>query len=118
MYRADHDYGSALASLNVATLEDRGHIADMIFLYKIINSQISCLDLLALVTFNAPVRNLRSRPLFVSSLPKYQYYTIDPINRGMSIANQYFGGIVPFLGSLNSVRTLQQRHVNNLIGSS
>ena len=36
----------------------------------------------------------------------------------MSIANQFFGGMDPFLGSLNSARTLLYRLVNNLNGGS
>lgn len=112
MDRIDHDYRPALASLKLTTLENRRHIADMIFLYKIINGLISCPDLLTLVSFNAPVRNLRSRPLFVSRLPRYRFYACDPINRAMSIANQYFGGVDPFMGSLYSFRMLLYRRVN------
>ena len=105
MDRTDHDYRPVLASFNLTTLEDHRHIADMIFLYKIVNGLISCPNLLALVMFNAPVRYLRSRPLFSSSIPNYRYYAYDPVNRAMSIANQFFSGLDPFLGSLNSFRT-------------
>ena len=114
MDRTDHDYQPALATLKLVTLEERRHIADAIFLYKIINGLISCPDLLALVKYNAPVRNLRSRPLFVSGLPKYRYYAIDPVNRAMSIVNQYFSGLDPFLGSLESFRSQLYMSVNNL----
>ena len=58
MDREDHDYCPALASFNLTTLEDRRRVADMIFLYKIINGLISCPDLLSLVMFNDPVRSL------------------------------------------------------------
>ena len=50
MDRTDHHYRPALASLKLATLEDRRHIAD-ICLYKIINGHISCPDLLGLSLF-------------------------------------------------------------------
>ena len=95
-----------LHRLKMITLEERRHIADIIFLYKIINDHISCPDLLALVTLNAPARNMRSRPLFVARLPKYRYYAIDPINRAMCSMNRDFSCVDPFLGSLTSVRTL------------
>lgn len=69
MGRDDHDYHPALAYFNITTLEDRRRSADMIFLYKVINGHINCSDLLASVTFNAPQRHMRSRPLFVSRVP-------------------------------------------------
>ena len=90
MDRDDHDYGPALKSLGLFTLEAGRRIADMIFQYKVINGHINCPDLFALVTFNVPVRSMRSRPLFASRLPKYRHYAVDPINRAMIIANLNF----------------------------
>ena len=112
MDRMDHDYRPALASFKLTTLEDCRRISDMLFLYKIINGLISCPDLLFLVMLNAPVKSLRSRPLFVARPPKYRYYACDSVNRAMIIANQYFTGINPFVGSLNSFRSELFRSVN------
>ena len=54
---------------------------------------------------------MRSRPLFVSRVPQYQYYTVNPLDRAMSAANQYFHCIDPFIGSLNSFLSSLNRHV-------
>ena len=110
----DHDYDPVLVSLRMVTLQERRCFADFIFLYKVIRGHIDCPDLLALVAFNAPVRGMRSRPLFVARVPKYRHYTVDPINRAMIIANCNFNGIDPFQCSLTSVRTILYRTVTNL----
>ena len=118
MNRVDHDYGPVLASFKLVTLERRRRVADAIFLFKIINHHISCPDLLALVSLNAPVRDMRSRPLFVVTLPKYRHYTIDLINRAMSIMNSEFNCVDPFQGSLISVRSLLYKSVTNSHGDT
>ena len=118
MDRTDHDYRQVLSSLKLATLEDRIHIADAMFLYKIIYGFISSPYLLSLVKFNAASEGLRSRPIFVASLPKYRYFACDPINRTISIMNQHFSSIDPFLCSLNSFRTLLHRIKYNQNGET
>ena len=71
MDRDDHDYCPGLTLFNIATLDDRRYIADMIFLFKVINGVIDCPDLFGVVAYNVPGRHIRTRPLFLSSLPKY-----------------------------------------------
>ena len=110
--RDDHEYYPVLTLFNIATLDDRRHIADMIFLFKVINGLIDCPDLFGVVAYNVPVRHMRTRPLFRSSFPKYHYYAVDPIDRAMSIANGYFSGVDPFRASLNSFRTSLYMYVN------
>ena len=116
MDRYDHDYRPAILSLGLDTLEDRRRIADALFLYKITNGIISSPYLLSLVKFNAPVKSLRSRPLFVTSLPKYRFYACDSVNRAMCIVNQYYSSTDPFLGSLSSYRMSLHRVDHNLNG--
>lgn len=112
MGRTNHDCGPALQSLKIATLADRREIADMVFLlYKIINSLVNCSELVTLITFNAPERLLRIRPLFAPRLPAYFYYTIYLINRATWHANQQFNRVDPFIGLFNSFRVLLFRQL-------
>lgn len=104
MDRTDHDYGPVLQSMNISTLADRRQIAYRYFLYKVINDLVNCSDLVELISFNAPEKHLRKKPLFAHKLPLYSYYTIDPINRAMRYADQQFNEIDPFIGSLSSFR--------------
>ena len=78
MDRVDHDYGPILASLNIATIEDRRLSADMLFLFKVLNGHFDCPDLVAFVSFIAPQRRMRPRPLFDSRSPLYSHYSVDP----------------------------------------
>ena len=88
-------------------------IADMVFLYKIINSLLNCSDLVELVTYNAPVRQMRKKPLFVHKPALYLSYTMDPINRAMQYANLQFDEVDPFIGPLSSFRARLFSHLNN-----
>ena len=116
MDRVDHDYGPIMASLNIATLEDRRQSADMLFLFKVFNGHFDCPDLVASVSFIAPHRVLRPRPLFVSCLPRYRHYSVDPMNRAMAVANQHFNDIDLFSVSLETFRAMVHRRSGRLRG--
>ena len=97
MDRTDHNYGPLMDLLNIPSLVDRRHVADMMFLYNLLNGHIDCPVLTSLVSFNAPQRHLRSRPLFSPRSAQYRHYSVDPFNRAMSVANQHFNDCDPFI---------------------
>ena len=84
----DHEYSPALRKTGLTTLSDRRVSADLLFLYKVLHGQINCLELVSRISFHAPQRSLRPRPLFVPCVPDYNHYTADPINRALDELNQ------------------------------
>ena len=101
----NHEYGPALLTTRLSTLRDRRVISDLLFLYKVFHGHINCQELVSLIRFNAPQRSLRSRPLFVSAAPEYQYYFNDPVNRAMCWLNQCPIGVDLFVTSFDAFRT-------------
>ena len=106
MLFSDHNYGPALLKTRLHTLSDRRVCSDLLFIYKVFHGQINCQELVERICFHAPQRSLRPRPLFVSRVPTYHYYSADPINRAADELNQCPVEIDLFLTSFASFRTL------------
>ena len=57
--RYSHNYEYALTKLNLATLEQRRKIADLVFVNRIFNGLISCPSTIEMFKLNVPSRSLR-----------------------------------------------------------
>ncbi|KAG8319367.1 hypothetical protein J6590_093075 [Homalodisca vitripennis] len=75
--------------LNLPSLETRHSIQDVLFLYKLVNGIIDCLDLLQKINFQIPT-GTRSRVLFARTSVTTSYAANSPV-----IRMQRFGCLLP-----------------------
>lgn len=60
----NHDYSEIESKHNIPTLETRRQLHDLEFLYKLINCQLFCPDLLNQISLKVPIRPTRQKTLF------------------------------------------------------
>ena len=113
MSRDNHNYDQILASLNLSTLSERRRIADLCFLFKIVNGGIKCPSLLRDISLYAPSRTLRGRASFYCSNTKSKFGARDPVNRIVSVANLYSDHIDFFGGSIQIFKNNLRKIVIN-----
>lgn len=93
----DHDYGPVLRRFNFLTMQQRLELANLSFLFRIINGDINCPRLLGLINFSALSRPLRFTPLFRVKFFRTNIRQSDPITRvclrGSEVADRinFFG---------------------------
>lgn len=80
-------YNDALAMYRLSKLSLRRTQRDIIFLFKVINSMISCSYLLNFVQFNIP--RLNSRMVLHFRVVRDTMHRIVPLSRAMITSNQY-----------------------------
>lgn len=86
--REDYQYDDILFQFNLQSLQTRRQIAELCFLYNVLNGGIQCPQLLALVPFNVSVRRGRSTNLFVVPFHPTNYGKNNPFTRILDRANK------------------------------
>jgi hypothetical protein len=84
-----HNYQPLQAKLGILTLRNRRIISDMLFLRNLINGDICCPEILALIGFYSPGRSLRHFSVFHVSAHRTSYGKFKPINRLCMVGNEY-----------------------------
>lgn len=84
MSRFDHEYSHLMRCLGLPSLEERRLVADSAFLFNILNGNINCPCLLALIDFNACPRPLRTFPCF-------GFIFLDLICHMWTLLREFFG---------------------------
>lgn len=82
-----HDYSSILHDLQLTSLVDRRHLANILFLSNLISGKIDSPSLLSQLTFKIPRRLTRSSLPFIIPLSSSNYALNSPISRLMRAAN-------------------------------
>lgn len=82
-------YESRCLLIDIETLEKRREINMMSFVNDIVSQRIDSEYLLQNLNFNAPMRSLRKRNIFVLNLHRTLYAQNGPVNRMMKIYNQH-----------------------------
>ena len=87
--------------LNIKSLHERSINFNKIFIYKILNNNIDCSDLLQLIHIHAPPRSLRVVNTFSIENHRTNYGQSSSINRMMFYANEMridlFNTSLPYL---------------------
>lgn len=90
----DHVYDNALEVLDMQSLRQRRVFGDLVFIFKLLNGQIACPELLSRINFNIPSRVLRKNRLFSLPFHSTNYAAHSPIERALDIINGYEVDIV------------------------
>lgn len=106
-----HNYDSLLASLGFLTLEQRRLVADVTFVYKVMNNHVNCPDIVEYFKFNAPPKTLRKLPLFHTPICRTNYAYYSCINRICRHVNAISHLFDLFCDSLTEFKT----HIRNVI---
>jgi hypothetical protein len=103
----NHDYTQIRYFLNITALSSRREIADISFIYKLINGITDNPDLLNCIPFLTPPYNNRSTSLFYIPVYNTNYLKNSPILRAMAI---YISLIMTILVK-NNIKFLMQQSV-------
>lgn len=82
------NYKEMERSLNIQSLAERREIFDIIFLYKLLHSTISCSELLKKINIHVPPKNTRFHQSFVTDWQRTNYSFNSPLQRLMRSANK------------------------------
>uniref|UniRef100_A0A6P7FX35 Uncharacterized protein LOC114331715 n=1 Tax=Diabrotica virgifera virgifera TaxID=50390 RepID=A0A6P7FX35_DIAVI len=82
-------YDDILQMLNITTLKSRRLHHDLILLFKLVNSQIDCPDMLAKINFAVPNRQTRQLVSFSVPMHRTNYAHYSFLSRSQRIANQF-----------------------------
>lgn len=82
-------YQPLLSFLNLESLETRRIRLDLCFIFKLLNGDIYCPNLLAKLTFNIPNRSTRQSNTFYVPFQSTNYSKNAPVNRCMLLVNKY-----------------------------
>jgi len=63
-------YDGVLSYLNISTLKNRRNYLSIIFLYKLINNNIDCSQILNKINFRIYNKNLRNKEMFLINYVK------------------------------------------------
>ena len=86
--RQPHSSYQPLLSLsNIETLETRRKRSDLCFIFKLINGQVYCPELLSSLSFLVPNRSTRQLNTFYVSFQSTNYARNSPMNRVMELVN-------------------------------
>ena len=114
MSYSNHDYTQIMDRLKIDSLHKRRLVADLTFLFKILNGHICCPEILSKLCLNAPERTLRSFPLFKPALLTTSVGHADPINRISNLANKHSSelnffnnALAPFLTAVRKITPVQ-----------
>jgi hypothetical protein len=104
----DHNYSCILSQLNLVTLGERRLHGDLKFIYRLLNGQVSCPELLTSVSFAIPPRELRNYNLFHIPFHTTNYGKHSPIERTLRYTNENNIDIVgvPYSEFLKSLRRI------------
>lgn len=103
-------YESRCALLNLKTLSSRSAYLACSFVANLLNGSIDCPNLLERITFNVPIRNLRSVNSFYISFSKSNYAKFAPLMRTLAELNNV-PSFDPSL-SCGAVRSLLYNYFN------
>lgn len=97
-----HDYSEIKSQFGIKSLDSRRKIADLIFLYKILNREIDCPYLLGQIRFHIPSRDTRLQQLF--AIPYHRTALADNqcISRMCKLGNEISHHINFFTASLTT----------------
>ena len=84
-----HDYLHWCHNFGIPTLAQRRTSMMVLFIYKLLRGLISCSELLSLINFNIPTRNVRHRVLFVMPYARVNVFKYSAINKCMYAANEF-----------------------------
>lgn len=98
-----HDYSSVRSFLNLPTLASRRDLADISFLYKLLNTLIDAPYLLRYIQLNVPAYNNRTSPLFYLPPLSTNYLKNSPLPRAMALCNKLDPHIDFFYSSLDKI---------------
>ena len=84
-----HDYLYWCHNFGIPTLAQRHTSMMVLFIYKLLRGLISCSELLSLISFNIPTRNVRHRVLFVLPYARVNVFKYSVINKCMHAANEF-----------------------------
>ena len=80
-------YHDVLQIIDLQTLQERRRKADLLFLFRLVNNQVQCSELLELVSFRVPSFSSRYRGIFYLPCLKSNYTYFSPIFRILREAN-------------------------------
>ena len=98
-----HDYTSIKSLLNLPSPASRRDLADISFLYKLINNHIDAPYLLEHISFNIPAYNNRTTHIFYLQSHSTNYLKNSPILRAMTLCNKIAPNIDCFFSPLASI---------------
>ena len=91
------------ANLNLRSLKFRRVVADLCFVYKLLNGLVDCPALLSRIKFKVPARNLRNCQLFCIDYHRTNYGIHSPLVRTLKALNGH-PDLNPFGGSLSKFK--------------
>ncbi|XP_054267140.1 uncharacterized protein LOC128989286 [Macrosteles quadrilineatus] len=89
---------------DIPSLENRRRVADVTFLYKLINNQVNCPFLLERINFHVPSRITRHQRVFELDHTGTNYARSSPIPRIMRLGNVVSSSVDLLTASLGVVR--------------
>jgi hypothetical protein len=108
----NHDYTQIRSFLNIPALSSRREIADISFIYKLINGITDDPDLLKCIPFTIPAYNNRSTSLFYIPVYSTNYLKNSPIPRAMALCNKLSTRVDFFFSSLKEIINVHMNNVN------
>lgn len=100
-------------SHNITTLADRRTYHDLVFLHKILNNKLNCMDLVQLIHFRTPSKTTRQSTLFHISRCNSNYSQNSFLNRVCRVYDDRYASIDIFAESNNGFRNLLKRAIFN-----
>lgn len=82
-------YTTRCALIGLNSLENRRLVCCVMFVHVILSYHIKCPDLLNLLNFYVPQRNIRERQLFYISIHRSNYGSNEPFSRFMKFYNEF-----------------------------
>lgn len=101
----DHDYTAISLLLNMQSLECRRCMADLVFLYSILNNLFDVPALSSLIVFRPEGRVTRTPEIFVIPHYRANYGFHSWLTRILRLGNRYAGELTLFGGSLSRFRS-------------
>lgn len=111
----NHDYTHimTLGKTKITTLKSRRELLDILFLTKILRSQINCPELLEQINFRINCRNIRNQNLFTPDTYTTNISQNSPMNRLMLIGNTFLSrSDVDLL--YHSLHQIKDKYLNTL----
>ncbi|KAL1461398.1 hypothetical protein WDU94_013299 [Cyamophila willieti] len=102
----------------ILSLKDRRDIADIIFIIKLLKSEINCSELLTQIEFRNNIKNIRNQNIFKLKIYPNNEAENCPLNRCMKLINKYSSSPynIDFLSgsvTVNSIRIKLQTLFEN-----
>jgi ribonucleases P/MRP protein subunit RPP40 len=104
-----YSYDSMRRELGLQSLEDRRTELDLRFMHGLLNSSISCPELLGLVSLSVPIRRNRNSEVFYVPYHSTNYGQNEPITRISRTANRVHTSVDLFESSAESFRRQVRR---------